>query len=263
MTAMDTLALLCNLHADGPATLLRLRRIGCESLASLRRLEGATLVRELGWPEATAQRFLREGRLLAERTEGPLAGESEDVFELESELVEELDGSLDEGEELEPEPEETCTEEALDEPLAEVGVAALLGAWRELDRVSPPVEPVEPAEFLIPRPPPSAGDRRLEELALEGLTPELVARLAGKGVRTVLELCEAGELELARALGLGLTRVKRLQFQARRALAQGLAAPFTQAAAVPTQASPRCEAARFETYNPPPAEPFETAGPFA
>ncbi len=34
---MDTLALLCNLHADGPATLQRLRRAGCESLAALRR----------------------------------------------------------------------------------------------------------------------------------------------------------------------------------------------------------------------------------
>lgn len=245
---MDTLALLCNLHADGPATLLRLRRVGCESLASLRRLEAGALARELGWPEGMALRFLREARLLAERTEGPLAAEAEEVFELESTLVGELDEGRDEIEELAPEAEEAPEPEPLEEPEPEAGVEALLGAWRELDRVSPPVEPTE---FVIPRPPRARGDRRLEELALEGLSPELVARLAGKGVRSLVELCEAGELELSRALGLGLTRVKRLQFQARRALAEEPAAPAAG------------EVARFEAYNPPPAEPFETAGPFA
>ena len=32
---MDALALLCTLHADGPTTLKRLRRSGCEDLSSL------------------------------------------------------------------------------------------------------------------------------------------------------------------------------------------------------------------------------------
>lgn len=245
---MDTLALLCNLHADGPATLQRLRRAGCESLAGLRRLDPVALARELGWPEGTALRFLREARLLSERTEGPLSSEPEETFELESSLVEELDGGQDEIDALEAEVDEEPLEETSEEPAQEAGVEALLGAWRELDRVSPPVDP---GEFVIPRPPPSLGDRRLEELALEGLSPELVARLAGKGVRTLVELCEVGELELARALGLGLTRVKRLQFQARRALSQEPSAPAAS------------EGTRFEAYNPPPAEPFETAGPFA
>jgi hypothetical protein len=255
MTAMDTLALLCNLHADGPATLQRLRRVGCESLAGLRRLEPVALVRELGWGEGQALRFLREARLLAERTEGPLSSEAEESFELESSLVEALDGGHDDAEEQAPEAELEPLEEAPAEAPAEAGVEALLGAWRELDRVSPPRAP---EDFVIPRPPRARGDRRLEELALEGLTPELVARLAGKGVRTLVELCEVGELELARALGLGLTRVKRLQFQARRVLAQELAAPAAEA-----DSAQGATASRFEAYNPPPAEPFETAGPFA
>jgi len=250
MTAMDTLALLCNLHADGPATLLRLRRAGCESLAGLRRLDPSALARELGWGENTALRFLREARLLTERTEGALASEVEEAVELESSLVEEFDGGHDDAEEHAPENEEEADEESAEEPAAEVGVEALLGAWRELDRVSPPSEPVE---FVIPRPPRARGDRRLEELALDGLTPELVVRLAGKGVRTLVELCEASELELARAVGLGLTRFKRLQFQARRTLAQEQAGSAADEVLAP----------RFETYDPPPAEPYETAGPFA
>jgi predicted flap endonuclease-1-like 5' DNA nuclease len=243
---MDTLALLCNLHADGPATLLALRRAGFESLAALRRSEAASLARTLDWDERTTERFLREATLLAART-GGLEEESEafaDGFELESTLVEELDGPTDEAE-VGEEPPEEADEDTLEgaEPAAEVeGVEALLGTWRELDRVAPPAEPVE---FVIPRPAPARADRRLAELELEGLTPELRARLAGLGLRTVRELAEAPELELARALGLGYTRLKRLQFLARGALEQGAPAP------------------RFEAYTPPPAEPFETAGPFA
>ncbi|MEQ1891081.1 MAG: helix-hairpin-helix domain-containing protein [Planctomycetota bacterium] len=245
---MDTLALLCNLHADGPATLLALRRAGFESLAALRRLEPTSLARTLDWNERTAERFLREATLLAARTGGFDEEAEADVsaFELESTLVAELDGPSDEAEGDDASAEELDEDSAAEPALAEPeGVEALLGAWRELDRVAPPTEP---GEFVIPRPAPARSDRRLEELELDGLTSELRVRLAGLGLRTLRELAEANELELARALGLPYTRLKRLQFLARRALEQ-------EPAAAP--------AARFEAYNPPPAEPFETAGPFA
>jgi hypothetical protein len=249
---MDTLALLCNLHADGPATLLCLRRAGFESLAALRRLEPANLARALDWNERTAERFLREATLLAARSgdfdeEG--AGEPGAAFELESTLVEELDGPTDEAEADESAPEDELeVDEApeAEEVAAVEGVEALLGAARELDRVAPPGEP---GEFVIPRPLAARTDRRLDELELEGLTHGLRARLAGLGLRTLRELAEADELELARALDLGYTRVKRLGFLARRALER--------------EPTPPTSVARFEAYTPPPAEPFETAGPFA
>lgn len=258
---MDTLALLCNLHADGPATLQRLRRVGCESLAALRRLAPATLSEQLDWNERAAARFLREAALLCERIEHDEAGgaELEDPeFELESELVEQLDGELDEAERESEDPAAFQGEEGEDEEADEAGYAppaerveAVLGTWRELDRLSPPEDP---ASFVIPRPPPLP-DRALAAARLAELPARLVARLEALGVRTLRELVDARELELARTLPLAFTRVKHLQFQAARALEQlGSVAP---AASVPLPP------VRYEAFTPPPVEPFETAGPFA
>ncbi len=253
---MDTLALLCNLHADGPATLQRLRRAGCESLAALRRLDPASLSQQLDWNERVAERFLREAALLCERIEGDEASadELEDPeFELESELVAELDGETDEAEsEEEQELEEEFEDDQAGHAPSPERVEAVLGTWRELDRVAPPEDP---AEFVIPRPEPLA-DRHLAEVRLEGLTLALVTRLSALGVHTLRDLVGARELELARALGLGFTRLKHLQVLAARELE--LVAPAPRPAPV---AAARKEV--FEPFDAPPVEPFETAGPFA
>lgn len=260
---MDTLALLCNLHADGPATLHRLRRAGCESLAALCRLEAGALALRLEWNERTAERFLREAALLAERVqedEPASSGPEAPAFELESILVEELDAATIEGEE---EDEDAELEEEAEEELEEVAeqraiplerVQAVLGAWRELDRVAPPSEPVE---FLIPRPPP-APDCALFTLELEGFTPRLVARLAQLGITSLRQFVERPELELARALPLQFTRLKHLLFAARQRL-DTLPAPSPQ----PMAFAPTPVEAAFEPFSPPPSDPFETAGPFA
>lgn len=261
---MDTLALLCNLHADGPATLHRLRRAGCESVAALRRLDPVALAARLEWNERTAERFLREAALLAERVEDepPVApelepelepdGETEEL-ELESTLVEELDGETDEAEDEEVEEDEDEPEEEVEAGYAPPPerVEAVLGAWRELDRVAPPGDP---ADFVLPRPQvENRTDLDLGAVQLDGLTDEVVARLAALGVRTLRELTGARELELARSIGLGYTRLKRLQFLAAREL---------ERLPVPSR-PPARPAAAFEPFTPPPTEPFETAGPFA
>lgn len=250
---MDTLALLCNLHADGPATLQRLRRAGCESLTALRRLDPASLAEELEWSERTAERFLREAALLGQRVEqtedeGPAPAEPE--FELKSTLVEELDGENEEAEELEgePEPEEEEEDAGYAPPVERV--AAVLGAWRELDSVAPPEDP---RDFVLPRPAPAA-DERLAATRIEGLSRSLVARLAELGVSSLRGLVEAPALHLARTVPLGFTRLKHLQFLAARELER-------LAASVPAGRPPAGEP--FQSFTPPPAEPFETAGPFA
>jgi hypothetical protein len=241
---MDPLALLCNLHADGPATLQRLRRAGCESLVALRRWTPADLAQRLEWNQRAAERFLREAALLGARVESE---EQVPAFELESTLNEELEDDANEGE-----PEELGEgEDALDEtePAAAADparVEALLGTWRELDRVAPPQDPA----FLIPRPPPPV-DLSLDGVALEGLSPALVRGLATQSVRTLRELLGANELELARKLGLGFTRLRRLRFLAERTLR-------TRSASTPL-----VPGARPSAFTPPPHEPFETAGPFA
>jgi hypothetical protein len=250
---MDTLALLCNLHADGPATLQRLRRSGCETLVALGRIEPAELALRLEWTERAAERFLREAALLAERVEldEETAGESEEPeFELESALVEELDGESDESEHEEDaadELEEPASAAASVAPPEPERVEALLGAWRELDRVAPPTDP---ADFVIPRPAP-APDRTLADASAE-LPGAPLARLAQLGIHTLRELAGASTLELARALPAGYTRVKHYQFLAERALER----------IVPSSPAARLDAP-FQSFTPPAAEPFETAGPFA
>ena len=76
---MNALALLCNLHAEGPATLSRLRTMGATTLHGVLVLPVDRLAVLLGAP-ANAERFLREGRALLSRIEAnPMPEESPDV----------------------------------------------------------------------------------------------------------------------------------------------------------------------------------------
>src|SRR5437762_13113342 len=65
---MDVIALLCNLHADGPATLRVLRRAGLTTPARIEAEPDERLAEILGTSPAAARRFAREARLLAHRT---------------------------------------------------------------------------------------------------------------------------------------------------------------------------------------------------
>lgn len=64
---MDAMALLCNMHADGPATLRLLRRAGMKSLSDVEERPPEKLADLLGVSPAFARRFAREARMLAER----------------------------------------------------------------------------------------------------------------------------------------------------------------------------------------------------
>ena len=69
---MDTLALLCTLHADGPASLQRLRAAELSSIGDVLGCSVETTADVLGLSMAQARRFHREARMLAMRmqTEG-------------------------------------------------------------------------------------------------------------------------------------------------------------------------------------------------
>lgn len=137
---MDPLALLCNLHGDGPSTLNRLRRAGHENLRGLEEGEPAELASLLGWEEPRLQRFLREARQLSVRLgEGildqpeespraePPAPQLEAVVSAEAiELEESLDA----------EPEEEEIEEEIDE-------RALTSQWYEEEGSAPLEEDVQ------------------------------------------------------------------------------------------------------------------------
>lgn len=64
---MIDLALLCNLYADGPTTLGRLKEFGCESLEDVVALSGTDLGWALQESSDSCERFRREARLLRER----------------------------------------------------------------------------------------------------------------------------------------------------------------------------------------------------
>ena len=64
---MDSLALLCNLYGDGPATLRRLRDAGCQECDDIERLQLDELARVLEATREAALRFQSEARDLASR----------------------------------------------------------------------------------------------------------------------------------------------------------------------------------------------------
>jgi hypothetical protein len=215
---MDALALLCNLYADGPATLQRLRRIGCDALAEVAGVERAELVRVFDGDERRARRFVTEAGALADR------------------LAAEPWTSVERGEEASAETAEP-DETGAAPPYA--GIERVLHAWKELDLAHPPEEP---GEYVLPRP--AAGEPALEDLRIEGLTHECLAQLGAAGIHTARDLAAAPAVDVVRLTGLPFTRVKRLQFLARRA-----------------PASP--QPARAERPAPPAGDRLDASGPFA
>ena len=236
---MDALALLCNLHADGPLTLQRLRYAGCESLDSLVDLSPDVLAEVLEGEfdqVQTADRFQREAVLLAQRIDGEAApdDEPEDGAWPEDEASSSSLGSLGLPDLAEVGP---SAEAAADRSVSEV-----LAAWRSLDDSTPPATPTR---YEIPRPTQDPLENRaIDEAGLEGLTPVLANRLAEIGVLSLRGLMNASSVELAEKLPLAFTRVKRLQLLARRAWAE-IGAPEESA---PTSGD---------------VDPLGSAGPFA
>ena len=241
---MKNLALLCTLHADGPKTADLLRRDGCEGLAALLEYEPRDLARLLEWSDTRAERFLREASELSERL-GRAGFVSQDPYD----PPEVLEGG-DETDELdwdEEEREDTTVQEILD-------------TWRNLDETDPPERRTErptpevstrggderdgepgalddaptdtsaPRAFVLPRPArpggsAGAGRTPLRAIALGGLGPDMVDRLTSEGITSAELLLETAPLELAERLGLGLTRVLRMQFLVRRSLGPTAAQP--------------------------------------
>jgi hypothetical protein len=255
---MQALALLCNLHADGPATLQRLRRAGYESVSSVLDLEPERLASVAGWQRDAAERFLREARCLAERLDEGLLEEDEGV-----EPVEALPPARRElGQRSAPE-RRTEEHEGASEPrmralvgpesrarASEPVLARVLGAWRDLDRTDPP----EPPRLLVPQPPPGTGrGTPLSDARIEGLDRERIERLVRARIPTLEALAATRTLELARALGVGFTRAARLQLLARRRL-------HDIAAASALHGAPARDP-RPAGFGPP--SPESTAGPFA
>jgi hypothetical protein len=187
---MDEIALLCNLHADGPTTLRVLRRAGLRTLPQVSTVDVRKLADTLGVSPSFARRFAREARLLA----GRMGAEGLDVEETAPNAAVE---SLRSTEALPPEP-------VAREPIA-----------RELTP-SPKSAPERPTIVA------STGTRLVGGM-IAGLDRQACDRLVAHGIRTLEELAVAPGLALARRLEMPLPRLFDLQYLAQ----QRINAPVT------------------------------------
>lgn len=186
---MDALALLCNLHGDGPATLAALRGIGCEDLSGLELLGESLLADLLDRDSDQVQRFLREARVLRERIGDEEPAERDLLEPLPRQEPEPLEPL-----EVGPEPK-AGPEEGGSGPVVE----AVLELWHSMASED------EPTSGL------------LAEVQLSGLTAEQVVSLARAGVRTLDELAGSDAMALSEETGLAFTHLEHLGFLARRA----------------------------------------------
>ena len=242
---MDSLALLCNLHGDGPATLAGLRELGCFELFEVLGLEPASLEVLFEGNARIAERFGREAVLLAERLgetmEVRAEASAEPTRESRSEPaplpLEEVAASPD-IEQFAPAMEAASAQVLTPFPaLARGGPesAALLGIEPlpapELPREAPAADdeaangPVVKAVLdlwnrldgrePLPSTPPSSD---LAHAGIDGLTEELAEKLMAAGVHHLGGLLEANVLELSSATGVPYTKLAHLQFLGRKQL---------------------------------------------
>lgn len=212
---MDALALLCNLHGDGPVTLAALRDIGCEDLIGLEGLGVQLLGDLLRRDERGVERFRREARLLRERIEGDEEQQPPVPPPVRPHAVETPMPAIPEIDERAQSQELGAAQSDTSEFAELTGtgpvVEAVLEMWRTFDRQ---VEASRASNLLIESP-------------LSGLRAEEVAALARVGVLTLEELAEADVLVLARETKLPYTHLAHMAFLARKSCAQ-------QATLVPT-----------------------------
>lgn len=252
---MDAMALLCTLHADGPATLKRLRQSGCASLDTLCALDDARLASMLATTPASARRLQREAELLRERLGGAEATARRDATAARSMGALGADGSTSavapfrdampmRGTDAPPfpiahEPREERSAASPGESVPLDGVdlesrerrlmARVLETWRARDAEEDeaPGTSSAPVTPLLSTAPPSTstttstnGAHRdgtpLRERALDGLDADLCAALLGRGIQTLEELAACDPVDLVKDLGVGYSRLARLTSLARR-----------------------------------------------
>jgi len=246
---MDTLALLCNLHADGPDSLQRLRSAGLDSPAELEEVDAGELSRVLEVSLARARRFQREAQQLAERLGELLPSADEADGEEAAAPASPAPSPAPESTAPSPAPESTAphptpeppaprpaarpapetppTARASAAPPAGGGthpspIDSVLASWRERDADAPPAPAPSGRGTLVPRSAPEAPGRRsgrgLAPAALDGLDEAACSALCSAGITSLGALAETRVLDLVSRTGLPFTHLRRLQFLAQREL---------------------------------------------
>jgi len=237
---MDGLALLCNLFADGPLTLRRLRAAGVRRLAELEHVEPARLSEWLHASPAQAREFTEEARRLSRRIgdEPPPQAGFVGARAHEPSAIALPEPSL-------APPGEPIRE--LPRPIVLAPVA------REIARESQ--APPTPA-LAMPDPPGTP----LRTGLLPGLDAPAVASLAQFNVRTIQALAESAGLSLSRRTGIPYSSLLALAREARR-FALEHAAPAPPPAPIERVVVSATPDARTDEFTLPPEDPG-SSGPF-
>ncbi|MCH2106026.1 MAG: hypothetical protein MK291_05240 [Planctomycetes bacterium] len=220
---MDTLALLCTLHADGPASLKRLRESELNSIDDVLGCSVETTADVLGLSMAQARRFHREARMLAMRmhTEGldreermyPGSASSEPPI-----AQTQGDGGVKTAPAVTAaEPQAVC--DSGDDMQKKPDIAAILAPVMERwDEEEAAAESAAGAPAPAPAEPTAAEDTTD---ILEGVDQPLRDALRAAGYATLTSLVEVEPLVLSRATGRTYSEACRVNFLAKRALETG------------------------------------------
>ena len=271
---MESLALLCTLHADGPATLKRLRRAGCDSLESIEAYGAADLATLLEVPPAVARRLLKEARGLGVRLDDGVLDDAEEAPQAcagsaSSPALGAASGSV-----LGSTPTPQVTTQGFLDQRDYAILGRVLEHWSDEaeaetvdDRVeSPPAEAEAPSEVnpdvestrLWPEDPGTASCAIDEEQAagaeciadvqscapslcagdFDGLDEAMITTLVGSGIESLSDVVAADPLALAEILGVTYANARRTQYLARAAepKAEVMDAPVDEAVDAPVDA---------------------------
>lgn len=210
---MDALALLCTIHADGPATLARLRSAGIATLAEVVAHDTAALGQLLRSGNAQARRFQREAGSLCARLESETQPATLAARKPARRVLSSKPDKPDAGA---PRPREVPapSAEAMPRTLEDV-----LARWRSLDEQAPDATPAAVREQGTPSAAAGAGEPAvLAAGSVDGLDAGACALLAASGISTLEALASCDPVAVGAASGLGYTRVYRWRGLAARAL---------------------------------------------
>ena len=248
---MEALALLCTLHADGPATLQRLRRGGCADLAAVEALPAEELARLVGVSASAARRLAREAGLLRVRL---APGDADALLDREEapEAIEQAqrpNAALDDNDRAliqrvltrprpatpdqpvaTPREAEAQREEEVPATAREQRAGSTSPSPTPVEEQSPVAERAFEAEdtdsSVVPEPAAASATSEEEAVAaqgtpladgtVDGLSSTELATLAAAEVSTLEELAAADVGTLARATGLPFSSIARWVFLARR-----------------------------------------------
>jgi hypothetical protein len=228
---MDILALLCTLHADGPASIQRLRAAELDSIDDVLGCSVETTAEVLGLSMAQARRFHREARMLAMRTQGEGLDREESMYPggVAAELaaaqavMKSLPGNST------PDEPARSTEAARSDEMVKPDIAAILAPvlerWDQEDASAQEETSIKTEGGGAGEEAASASTTSTLVGSLDGVDTELSKTLVAAGYGTLEAIKGVEPLALSRAINRPYSEACRVLFLARRALDSISAAP--------------------------------------